>query len=128
MTKAADEIAALRARVEELERANKPPEKFVPDNWQPPNPIDRVSMSPQTMRDLALPDHLIRGIVRDNRAPQGPSSAGAIPSSQQVTNVCGAGGGSGWAHEIPLGPPPGVHLVDALCIADDVKSRSKGKS
>jgi hypothetical protein len=33
MTKAADEIAALRARVEELERANKPPEKFVPDNW-----------------------------------------------------------------------------------------------
>jgi hypothetical protein len=74
----------------------------------------------------AIPDSMVRGIVRDNQAPQGPSSQGVVPSSQQLTGIR-AGGGSGWQTPIPLSPPPGIHMVDALCIADDVKQRMAKK-
>src|SRR5262249_34843534 len=49
------------------------------------------------VRDIAL---------RDNRAPTGPSSAGIIPSSQQISNVRGPrapGGGTGWQPERKFG-------------------------
>jgi len=39
----------------------------------------------------------------------------------------GAANTSGWAHEVPLGPPPGINYVDALCIADDIKGRAGKK-
>src|SRR5215469_14465335 len=101
-----DELAALRPRIEQLERAAKPPEPFKPDDWRPPNPIDRLSMDPSVMHEMAqaIPTDMVRGIIRDNQAPTGPSSAGAIPSSQQVSNVRG----TGWSREIPLSNPPGV--------------------
>jgi len=35
MTKQTDEIAELKARIEQLERANKPPEPFVPKPYEP---------------------------------------------------------------------------------------------
>jgi hypothetical protein len=49
MTKAekqADEIAALKARVEELERAAKPPEPFKREPWQPIDYTAGMSMPP----------------------------------------------------------------------------------
>src|SRR6516225_9733451 len=67
----------------------------------------------------AVPTDMIRDIVHDNRAPTGPSAQGIIPSSQQVSNV--RTGGSAAGHVVPLSNPPGTHLVDALCIADDVR-------
>ena len=71
----------------------------------------------------------MRDIVRDNRAPTGPT--GTIPTSQQSSGGGGpanvSGSGTGWAHETPLGPPPGINWVDAQLIADDVKQRSKDK-
>jgi hypothetical protein len=39
-----DEIAALKARVEELERANKPPKPFVPEPYQRYDPTAGMSM------------------------------------------------------------------------------------
>jgi hypothetical protein len=63
---------------------------------------------PSVIREFAvLDDATVKGIaLRDARAPQGPSSQGAIPSSQQVSNVRGTGGipggGTGWAHSVPL--------------------------
>lgn len=42
---ATKQIEALQKRVDQLERANKPPEPFKPDpDWAPINPIDRVSI------------------------------------------------------------------------------------
>ena len=120
----ADDMAALKARVAELERANKPPEPFKPDpDWRPINPIDRVGMDPSVMRDLAdaVPDHISRGIYQDSRAPKGPSSAGAIPSSQQVTNVRG----TGWATPIPIRPPDGVNHADRLMDEQDRRDRAE---
>jgi hypothetical protein len=118
-------IAALERKVAELERANAPAPP--PPDWTPPpNPIDRLSMPASTMRDMAraIPDTMVRDIaMRDNRAPTGPSSAGAIPSSQHLSNVRGAGGGTGYA--VPLSNPPGTRLIDAIAIADDVRGRKK---
>src|SRR5215472_11955778 len=100
-----DEELALLARVAELERAAKPPEPFKPDpDWRPINPIDRVGMPRSVMREMseAIPTDMVREIaLRDGRAPTGPSSAGAIPSSQQVSNVRPGGNGTGWQHKRP---------------------------
>jgi hypothetical protein len=135
MTKAekqADELAELRARVAELERANKPPKPFKEEPWQRYDPTANMTMPLNALRAMvdAVPDSMVRGIVRDNQGPTGPSSAGIVPSSQQLTGIHPAGGSNttGWREATPLGPPPGIHMVDALCIADDVKQRAGKKS
>jgi hypothetical protein len=74
----------------------------------------------------AVPDHVIRDIVRDNRAPTGPT--GAIPTSQQSSGGGSAnvpGSGTGWAREIPIGPPPGLRYVDAQLDAQDARDRAE---
>jgi hypothetical protein len=72
-----------------------------------------MATPPSVVRDWAvIPDHIVRGVVNDRHAPTGPSSQGVIPSSQSVSNVHTGGRGSGWSHEIPLGPQPGIDLID----------------
>ena len=125
------ELAKLKARVAELERAAKPappPKPFVDQPWTPYDPTAGMSMPRGALREMAnaVPDDVVRNIaMRDNRAPTGPSSGGAIPSSQQVSNVRGAGGGSGWAREIPLGPSMHQRYVDAQLDAQDAKDRAE---
>jgi hypothetical protein len=109
-----DELAALRKRVEELERANKPPEPFKPQPYEPIDWTARMSMPPSALRAMvnAEPRGFMAGVVHDNRAPTSPST---IPSSQQSRNVRGGnvpGSGTGWAAERPLGPQPGIDLID----------------
>jgi hypothetical protein len=52
-----------------------------------------------------------------------------IPSNQQPTGGGAAanvpGSGTGWAHETPLGPPPGIRYVDAQLDAQDAKDRAE---
>ena len=88
-----------------------------------------MATPPSVVRDFAVLDNrLVKEIaLRDARAPTGPSSQGAIPSSQQLSNVHTGGGGTGWVDPRPLSNPPGINWVDAQLIADDVKQRSKDK-
>jgi hypothetical protein len=122
-------IAALEQKVAELERANAPAPP--PPEWTPPpNPIDRLSMPHSTMREMAsaIPDQMMREIaMKDNRAPTGPSAAGAVPSSQGLSNVRGTGRGFGWSDPAPLSNPPGTRLIDAIAIADEVRQRADKK-
>jgi hypothetical protein len=109
-----EEIASLKARVEQLERANKPQPPPDLSDWKPINPIDRVSMPPSVMREMAeaIPTDMVREIaMRDGRGPQGPSSV-LPPSQQSTTRTRVVGNGTGWAREIPLGPQPGIDLID----------------
>jgi hypothetical protein len=121
-----DDLDALKARVAELERAAKP-EPYIDDWVPPPHPIDRISMPMSAMREMAqaVPDNVVRAVVGDNRAPQGPTSQG-VPSSQTVSHVHRPVG-TGWVEPAPLSNPPGTHLVDALCIVDDLKQRAERK-
>src|SRR5215471_8642423 len=112
MTKKDDELAALKARVEELERANKPPEPFKPEPYEPIDWTARMSMPPSALREMvnAIPDSMIRDIaMRDNHAPTG--RPGMIPQ-QPASPRPSAGDGTGWAREIPLGPSVHQRYVD----------------
>jgi hypothetical protein len=75
MSKQTDELAALKARVEELERAAKPPEPFKPEPYQRYDPTAGMCMPPSALAAMvaAVPDRLIKEIVRDNQAPRGPT-------------------------------------------------------
>src|SRR5262245_25813104 len=139
MSKQTDELAKLRAEVDALKAAQPKPQqtweeieasaaKFRDEMHQMREGRMSLATPPSVVREFAvLDDATVKGIaLRDARAPTGPSSQGAIPSSQQVSNVRGAnvaGSGTGWAHEVPLSPPPGIQWVDAQLIADDVKQR-----
>ena len=61
--------------------------------------------------------------MRDARAPTSPSSQGVIPTSQQISNVRGAGGFRGWQAEVPLSNPPGTNYADRLMDEADRRDR-----
>jgi hypothetical protein len=77
-----DEIAALEARIAELEAKAKPPKPFVPEPWTPFDRTAGMTMPRSALQVMvdAVPDAVVRGIVRDNQAPQGPSSQGVVPA------------------------------------------------
>jgi hypothetical protein len=116
-----DELAALKAKIAEqdakiarLEARDKPSLPIKTD-FVPINPIDRLGMSREAMMEMvkAEPPGFMQGVVRDNRAPQGPTAStpgGATSSQPNVRGV--AGGGTGWAREIEFGPQPGIDLID----------------
>ena len=102
----------MRARVDELERAAKPPKPFVSD-WAPIDFTAGMSMPRSTLIEMqnAIPDRTVKEIVRDNHAPTGPT--GMAPSSSQLTGVRPGGGPArvpggrtGWVEPAPLGPSP----------------------
>jgi hypothetical protein len=107
-----DKIAALEARVAELEaRANPPaPPKFEAGPSGPSTTdlaMSRVSMSREAMAKMAIPG--VRDIFRDARATQNlrPLASDARPRVAQENR-------SGWANEVPLSPPPGINHIDRL--------------
>jgi hypothetical protein len=105
-----DELAALKARVEELERKNEPPKPFVPEPYQKYDPTAGMSMPPSAMRAMIAvePKGFMRGVVHDNRAPTTPST---IPTSQQQPSNVRAPLPSqtpGWVTAPPLSNPPGT--------------------
>jgi hypothetical protein len=130
-------IAALERKVAELERANAPAPPPVSDaefrdqmhQLAEARASRQYTFSREELAQFraAVPDSEMRQIaLRDSRAPQGPSSAGAIPSSQHLSNVRGVPGmGTGWQNQRSLGPQPGIDLVDAQAIADEVRQRGK---
>jgi hypothetical protein len=103
-----DELAALKARVEELERAAKPtePEKpFVPAPYQRYDPTEGMSMPPSALREMAQHpcNQVMRGVIQDRHAPTGrlgmiPSSGSGGPPSSSKSST------PGWIDPRPLGP------------------------
>ena len=52
-----------------------------------------------------------------------PGAAGQITSSHPGGGA--AGNGTGWAREIPLGPPPGVRWLDRQVDAQDARDKAE---
>ena len=126
MSKQTDELAALKREVEELNTKLSPPKPFVPQPHQQYDPTAGMCMPPSALAAMvaAVPSNFMRDVVRDNRAARTPAT---IPSSQPTgggqANVPGSG--TGWAHETPIGPPPGLRYVDAQLDAQDAKDRQE---
>jgi hypothetical protein len=127
---AKEELAALKREVEELKAKLAPPKPFVPEPYQRYDPTEGMRMPPSALRAMveAVPDHVIRDIaMRDNRAPTG--RPGMIPTSQQSSGGGGSanvpGSGTGWAHQTPIGPPPGIRYVDAQLDAQDARDKAE---
>jgi hypothetical protein len=82
------------------------------------------SISPDQLAAMsaACPDDIVRGIVADGRAPTGPT--GMVRTSEQQTDLRPpAGGGTGWAREVPFRPSQHARYVDAQLDAQDAKDR-----
>jgi hypothetical protein len=135
MTDDKDEIAALRAeiaannrRIEELERKAKPPEPIKEDpNWRRYDPTANMTMPLSTLREMvnAVPDSVMRGILRDNRAPNTPSMRSPGDQVTGASRGSAPGGGTGWVDPVPLGPSPHARYVDAQIDAQDRKDRQE---
>lgn len=72
---------------------------------------------------LAVPDKLMADIVHDHRRDvHSPSSLGTKPNevSEPVKR------GSGWQEATPLGPPPGIDLVDRVAEGFEKRERRGG--
>ena len=72
-------------------------------------------------------DHGLQ-VMLDRRASHRP--IGPSPMSPSTPTDAGhrggvPGGGTGWAHSAPLGPPPGVAQADRLMDAQDAKDRAE---
>jgi len=125
---AKDELAKLKAEVEELKTKLAPPksEPFVPKPFERYDPTAGMCMPRSAMEAMvaAEPRGFMAGVVHDNRAPTG--RPGMIPSSQQSTSPRpSAGDGTGWGAATPIGPPPGLRYVDAQLDAQDAKDRQE---
>jgi hypothetical protein len=119
-----EEIAALRKELDELKSTVKPtpvdPRETERRDREWQNQMyqmqeRRMSMAtpPSVIRDWNVLDNAtVQGIIRDNRnAPTGPT--GAIPRSEKVSDPdAGAANTTGWVDPRPLGPQPGIDLID----------------
>jgi hypothetical protein len=125
IAKLKQELADQRARVAELEEKAKPPAPFVPQPHQRYDPTANFTLPPSVVREMAaaVPPNFMQDVVRDNRAPSGPT--GAIPSSSNVSGGNVAGSGTGWAREIPIGPSMHQRYVDAQLDAQDQRDRAE---
>ena len=100
------------------------PEPFKPAPYQRYDPTAGMRMPDSALRAMvaAVPDNVMRDVVRDNRAPTTPAT---IPSSQSTGPRPSAGDGTGWGAAAPIGPPPGLRYVDAQLDAQDAKDKAE---
>ena len=118
-----DELSALKRRMAELEAKVTPPPPFTPPPYQRFDPTANISMPRSTMLQMAnaAPDDVMRGIVRDNRAPTG--HAGVIPDRRTSAHPGRRSLGTGWRDATPLSNPPGVAQADRLMDEADKRDR-----
>jgi hypothetical protein len=137
MADSENELAALKARVAELEARAKPPEPFTPQPYQRFDPTEGMSMPRSAKEAMFMPDHVMQGIVREQRVSsvaQGPSADGTTGTISAVHRSSGLPGTTnGWVEPRPLGPVAGLQHMNnigeafaarekAVAIAEEVRT------
>jgi hypothetical protein len=137
MTDNTDEIAALKARVAELERANKPPLEGKAMEQAVKEHMDRLHRAAEARMsrasafsadqiaafDAAAPRAVVEDLRRHGTV-QSPSAAGSSGLTTKVSSNAGIpGSNTGWRDAPPLTSPPGVALADRLMDAQDARDR-----
>jgi hypothetical protein len=120
-------IAELQKQIDELKaHHNRPPPQFTPEPYQPRDWTAGATMDRETKRDLAkaFPDSLVRDLRSDAFKPNPVTGATPAqltpdrPGGVQITR------GTGYRDAVPLGPPPGISLLDKLVDAQDALDRA----
>ena len=118
MTTTADKIAALQAEVaalkDRLDAQAKPPEPpvpFKPQPYQRYDPTAGMSMPLSALREMAQHpcNQVMGGVIQDRHAPT--SATGMIPSRADVRETAPSST-PGSVDPRPLGPQPGIGLID----------------
>jgi hypothetical protein len=136
----AERVAQLERELAEVKAAvPKPQKSFAEMEREAREYASQMHELREGRMSLAMPPSAVRyfadgvsaadcaDLRRASHRPTGPSPM--APSSPPVTsggrpaNV--PGGGTGWAHSAPLGPPPGVAQADRLMDAQDAKDRAE---
>jgi hypothetical protein len=114
MTTKDQELAELRARVAQLERAARPVPSPDPRSAPRFDPTERMSMPASTLREMAaaVPDRMVREIATD-RAATRPVSAVEDDAPRPSRK------GIGWVDPRPISPPPGINHADRLMDQQD---------
>jgi hypothetical protein len=132
IAKLKQELAELKAVVpkpqkswEEMERENR---EWISQMHELREGRMAYAVHPSVVRDMAggVTEADCADLRRASHCPSGPSPMS--PSAPPVTTGRSAnvpGGGTGWAHSAPLGPPPGVAQADRLMDAQDAKDRAE---
>src|SRR6516164_7071782 len=124
-----NKIAELEARIAELEPKGKPPEPFKETPYQRYDPTAGMCMPLSTLREMcnAVPDSVMRGVLRDNRAPTG--RPGMIPEQPSTVRPSPAPSNTpGWTTAPPLSNPPGTGPGSpADKIADEFDRRDRAE-
>ena len=76
----------------------------------------------QLRMELATPTQLVRDIVSDGRKGISQSQSMIVERPEATPT---RKSNRGWVNERPLQSPPGVKLIDAMCVAQDAKDRAK---
>jgi hypothetical protein len=118
--------AELNDRISKLEEAAKPPKPFEPLVWQKPDPTEGMSMDRETMQAMVKASSSYMADLRADarkpnpiRASQAPLTTSSPSQSQPQQR------GTGWAPEVPLGPPPGIAHADRLMDTQDKIDRAE---
>jgi len=75
----------------------------------------RLGVAPITLEmSEAVPTKLIQDLVKDFRSPTQPSSMIETPKAEPRVVK---------ANETPIGPPPGISIIDQMCDDADRKER-----
>ena len=79
---------------------------------------------PEWMRDMiaAEPRGFMQDIVQASRHRS--QSASPIPGRTRPDEDDPPAKGTGWSAAVPLKPPPGIEIVDRLCIEQDKRDRA----
>jgi hypothetical protein len=136
------QIAALRAEIDRLKASQPTPhDPAAVGAWrdkmhqlsearalrQAKSSFSRAELA--AMQSAAPDDQCKEIAMRDCRAPQGPSSQGIVPTSQQLSNIrSGAGligSNTGWRRDTHLTNPPGTNYADKLMDAQDRRDRQE---
>jgi hypothetical protein len=130
-----NELAKLRKEVADLKQRIDPPPRQ-PSTYQPIDYTQGMSMDRETMQVMIdgsksfiadLRADARRSLVTEPSSPAATTKEQRIADSLKGTSSAAQSQpqrrGSGYRDEAPLGPPPGIDLMDRMMDAQDAQDR-----
>jgi hypothetical protein len=118
--KAMSELDDLKKEVKELRDQLNPPPR-APSNHPRFDPTEGMSMPANALAAMvaAVPEGLMRDLRADALKPNPVTGSMTRPETEPPRVI----GSKGWIDPRPLGPQPGISIIDQMCEAADRRER-----